>query len=211
MDEMIKVTWLGHSCFRIEYKGFAVICDPYEDGSVPGLGRIRENADMVFCSHEHHDHNFRDGVFLGLKKNCPFMITEIHSFHDDVHGDKRGENIIRIFEADGIKVAHFGDIGCQLSEEQTEQLKGIDCALLPVGGFFTVNAEQALKIADAVSAKVIIPMHYRSDDFGFDVIDKLYGFLDICGRWVNIGRSDIEIGHEEKRYTAVLTPAKLGK
>lgn len=31
------ITWLGHSCFKIEKDGFSVIIDPYKDGSVPGL------------------------------------------------------------------------------------------------------------------------------------------------------------------------------
>ncbi len=38
----IKITWLGHSCFKIESKGYQIILDPYQDGSVPGYRPIAE-------------------------------------------------------------------------------------------------------------------------------------------------------------------------
>ena len=52
----MKLTWLGHSCFKMESNGYTVILDPYEDDYVPGLAPVRETADAVFCSHEHKDH-----------------------------------------------------------------------------------------------------------------------------------------------------------
>ena len=47
----MKITWIGHSCFRIEEDGYSIIIDPYEDGSVPGLAEVRETADAVICTH----------------------------------------------------------------------------------------------------------------------------------------------------------------
>ena len=47
----MKLTWLGHSCFKMESNGYTVILDPYEDDYVPGLAPVRETADAVFCSH----------------------------------------------------------------------------------------------------------------------------------------------------------------
>ena len=69
----MKITWIGHSCFRIEQDGYAVITDPYEDGYVPGLRPLRETADMVLCSHEHGDHNARDLVKIRENADCPFV------------------------------------------------------------------------------------------------------------------------------------------
>ena len=60
----MKLTWLGHSCFKMESNGYTVILDPYEDDYVPGLAPVRETADAVFCSHEHKDHNARAVVTL---------------------------------------------------------------------------------------------------------------------------------------------------
>ena len=53
----MKITWIGHACFKIESDGYTLIFDPYADGFVPGLKPLREKADMVLCSHEHGDHN----------------------------------------------------------------------------------------------------------------------------------------------------------
>ncbi|MCD8370464.1 MAG: MBL fold metallo-hydrolase [Clostridiales bacterium] len=39
----MKITWLGHACFKIEKAGFVLIIDPYQDGSVPGLLPIRDD------------------------------------------------------------------------------------------------------------------------------------------------------------------------
>ena len=52
----MKITWLGHSCFKIEENGYSVITDPYSAGSVPGYGALQEEADCVLCSHGHGDH-----------------------------------------------------------------------------------------------------------------------------------------------------------
>ena len=60
----MKITWIGHSCFKIEQEGYTLITDPYEDGSVPGLKNLREKANKVLCSHEHGDHNARSRVTL---------------------------------------------------------------------------------------------------------------------------------------------------
>lgn len=67
----MHITWLGHSCFKIEKGGYSVIIDPYKDGSVPGLKNIRESADMVICSHEHGDHNGRECVRVTEKNGLP--------------------------------------------------------------------------------------------------------------------------------------------
>jgi len=61
----MKLTWLGHSCFRVECEGYALVLDPYEPGSVPGCGDIHQEADGVLCSHSHHDHGYKEAVSLG--------------------------------------------------------------------------------------------------------------------------------------------------
>ncbi len=92
----MKITWIGHACFKIESNGYTLILDPYEDGYVPGLKPLRETADLVLCSHEHGDHNARDLVEITEGKSCPFSITTIDTFHDDVQGAKRGPDTIQI-------------------------------------------------------------------------------------------------------------------
>ena len=175
------VTWIGHSCFKIEKNGYTVIFDPYGDGSVPGLSPVREEADLVLCSHEHGDHNGREAVSLRDGGKNPFKVTRIDGFHDDKQGRLRGKNIMTILDDGEEKIAHLGDIGCDLSPDQEEELKGVDVLLIPVGGFFTINAKKAAEIVKKLKPGKVIPMHFRGDKkkFGFKVIGKVEAFLKL--------------------------------
>ena len=74
-------------------------------------------------------------------------------------------------------MAHFGDLGRELTAAETEKLKGLDCIMLPVGGYFTIDAPTAKRIVDAIMPKAVIPMHYRSERSGYDVLGTLDDFL----------------------------------
>lgn len=43
--------------------------------------------------------------------------------------------------AEGLRVVHLGDLGHELSGEQLAPLRGCDTLLIPVGGFYTIDAE----------------------------------------------------------------------
>jgi L-ascorbate metabolism protein UlaG (beta-lactamase superfamily) len=60
----MKITWYGHSCFRIEAPEGSVVIDPYTEGSVPGLRLPPLSADIVLCSHGHRDHCHPESVDL---------------------------------------------------------------------------------------------------------------------------------------------------
>ena len=201
----MKLTWLGHSCFKMESNGYTVILDPYEDDYVPGLAPVRETADAVFCSHEHKDHNARAVVTLKQDQTpSPFTITEIHTWHDEVQGAKRGENCIRIFDDGTYRVAHLGDLGCELEPEQIEQLKGLDAVMIPVGGFYTIDATQAKVLIDQIQPRVTIPMHSRGAAFGYDVIGPLAEFTNLCDCVVEYAGNSIELNGEMLQQVAVL-------
>lgn len=175
----VTIQWLGHSCFKLTWDDWSAVLDPYQDGSVPGLDNLQVSAIDVFCSHGHYDHGAAE-VVKQIKMAAPApKITRVNSFHDNENGAKRGENIIRVFDFDGFKVAHFGDLGHILNGEQISRIGDVDVALLPVGGFYTIDAPTAKKVAQQVKAKVIIPMHYRTDKFGFDVISTLDEFTKL--------------------------------
>ena len=59
-----------------------------------------------------------------------------------------------------------------------KKLKGLDCLLIPVGGFYTIDAKTAQQIIEAVQPKVCIPMHYRTDHTGFDQIAHIRDFTN---------------------------------
>ena len=109
------------------------------------------------------------------------------------------------------RIAHFGDLGCELTEEQAELLKDLDMALIPVGGFFTIDAKTAKKIVNSIQPKTVIPMHYSGDGFGFDVIAPVEAYLDLCGDVVLTGESAIEISEQTPAGTVVLVPQNLQK
>lgn len=200
----ITIQWHGHSCFSVTADNYTIVLDPFADGSVPGIGNIRPEANAVLCSHYHSDHGCTEVVTVTEKENCPFKILKIDTYHDDAQGTKRGENRIHILEVDGIRIAHFGDLGCMLTPEQTELLKKADVLMIPVGGFYAIDAAQAKDIVSLLDPKVVIPMHYRSDTFGYPVIGRLEEFTKYYNNVVNYEGDMIVIDKDTKAQTAVL-------
>ena len=173
----MTITWLGHSCFMLESGGFRVLLDPYHE--VQGLPDIETEADAVYCSHDHFDHGYTENVRLTTGRESPFAVREIQTFHDDKGGTLRGKNIIHTFTAEGVTLAHLGDLGHQLSEEQLAAIGRCDAVLIPVGGFYTIDAAGAKAVADAIGAAVVIPMHYRKGGVGFDVLGTVEDFTKL--------------------------------
>ena len=164
----MKITWLGHACFLLESGGYRVILDPFKD--VPGVRNTAGEANAVYCSHGHFDHCYTDELHISPKTPSPFAVREIASFHDDANGAKRGENTIRTLTADGVTVVHLGDLGHLLSEHQLAAIGRCDVLLVPVGGTYTLDVRAAAQVAQAISPRVIIPMHYRKGEMGFEVL-----------------------------------------
>lgn len=173
----MTITWLGHSCFLLESGGFRALLDPYHE--VQGLPDLSAEADAVYCSHDHFDHAYTEKVRLTSGRTNPFSVTEVRTFHDDKGGSLRGTNVIRKFTAGGVSVAHFGDLGHPLSPEQLKELGPCDAILIPVGGFYTIDAATAKAVADSVGAPVVVPMHYRNGPVGFDVLSTLEDFTGL--------------------------------
>ena len=171
----MKLTWLGHACFLLEADGYRIVTDPYT--GVPGYPSLSVSAHAVFCSHGHFDHNAVDRVTLLPHRDSPFTVREIASFHDDRGGTLRGGNTIRVFTADGISVAHLGDLGHPLSAEQLAAIGPVDAALVPVGGVYTVDARGAKAACDAIGPKWIVPMHYHHAPYGLPDIAGVEDFL----------------------------------
>lgn len=165
----MKIQYLGHACFRIiSEMGTTIVCDPYSPAMV-GLNMPRVRTDVVTMSHHHNDHDCMDCIIgapaeLDVEVTCcadDIAITTVPTFHDDEKGAKRGKNIVFVFEVDGLKVAHMGDVGC-LDENVVNALVGCDVMMLPVGGVFTVDAAGAKWYVDKVNPKVVLPMHYMT-------------------------------------------------
>lgn len=201
----MKLQWLGHSAFRlIESTGASVITDPYEASTV-GYGMAYLPCDAITSSHGHSDHN----NFKGVKGN-PVIINqmgtfdiggiEIHSIashHDNDGGAARGKNIIYKYRLDGVTVCHMGDVGEECTPELLEQLIPVNILLIPVGGNYTIDAEQAKEYVDRIMPDVVIPMHYKIKHTELN-IDKVDNFLKLFDEDTEIVESEATI--EFDRY-----------
>jgi len=172
----MKIKYLGHATFIITSDtGIKIITDPYVTGGEFSYGEIQESADIVLVSHDHFDHSNVSAVrgnpevVRGTKKIKGIEFKGIATYHDDAGGRLRGKNTIFCFEVDGIKVCHLGDLGHQLNAQQAAELGTVDILLIPVGGFYTIDATAAGQVCDKLTPKVIIPMHYKTDKCGLPI------------------------------------------
>lgn len=165
----MKISWLGHSCFKIEDDaGKAVVTDPFAENV--GYPPPQTRADVVTISHEHYDHNnvkaVKGGPAVvrgpGKKTASGIEFEGTASYHDDRGGKLRGKNTIFCFEMDGIRVCHLGDLGHLLGEKEAAALGKVDVMMIPVGGTFTLDAEGAKKVVRQVKPKIVMPMHFET-------------------------------------------------
>lgn len=173
----LKIEYLGHACFRLENGGQRIVLDPYENGSVPGYKPLRLEAEFVYCSHDHHDHNAAKLVKLKQGGKPNFKLETLLTDHDDAGGTLRGKNTVHIFSFGSLRLAHLGDLGRELTPAEQKKLHGVDVLLIPIGGYYTIDAETAKKVVDSVAPGAVIPMHYRTETADYDVLGGLDEFF----------------------------------
>jgi L-ascorbate metabolism protein UlaG (beta-lactamase superfamily) len=47
-----------------------------------------------------------------------------------------------------------------LTTDQLEKIGAVDVLLVPVGGTYTIEAKDAVKVISQIEPKIVIPMHY---------------------------------------------------
>lgn len=154
--------------------------DPFSAEMV-GFSYPQTEADIVTVSHEHEDHSATDSVsgqpFIisgpGEYEVKEVMIFGFGAFHDSSSGSERGKNTMYLLEMDGLRLAHLGDLGHELTGEQLEELDGVDILFVPVGGHFTLTSKQAAEVVSKIDPKIIIPMHYQERGLNQAVFAKL--------------------------------------
>ena len=103
-----------------------------------------------------------------------FLIL-IETYHDHHQGSHRGKNTIHIVDFEDLKVVHMGDIGCMMDD--VSKLKNCDVLMIPIGGYYTIDTKEALKYIERIKPRIVIPMHYRSHEFGYDVLSTNEEFI----------------------------------
>jgi len=68
--------------------------------------------------------------------------------------------------AEGKTVYHAGDTGIFYDMKLIGEMNRIDVALLPIGGNFTMDIDDAVKAAELLNPGLAVPMHYNT----FDII-----------------------------------------
>lgn len=210
------ITWYGHSCFKIQSGQLTLIIDPF-DPSI-GLRPPRGKADVVFVTHQHYDHNYLEGInddaFIiegpGEYEIKGVTCRGIASYHDAKDGKDRGLNTIYMIEVEGIILCHLGDLGQKLSNGQLEAVDGADVLFVPVGGKYTIDAEEAAEVIHQIEPKIIIPMHYKIPGLKIN-LDSADMFLKEMGISKKEAVSKITLKKKELPENSEVILMKLGE
>jgi L-ascorbate metabolism protein UlaG (beta-lactamase superfamily) len=189
----MKIKYLGHASFLITAaSGVSIVTDPYTPGEGFRYGEITETADIVTVSHQHTDHN-NAGVIGGnpriISSYAPAEIKGIKirglaTHHDEAGGTKRGMNTIFCLGVDGINLCHLGDLGHPLNDQQAAKLGRVDILLLPVGGYFTIDAPTASRVGNQIAPRILIPMHFKTDKLDYPIAGIDEFLRDKPRQWV---------------------------
>ena len=194
----MTIQWYGHSCFKISTKpegrgsGEEVIIftDPFskEVGLRPPQGK----ADIITISHDHFDHNNKEAlrgepVVLDIPGEYSIKgvsIKGVNSYHDKKEGAEHGLNTIFVFESEGIRFCHLGDLATMLDKKQLEEINGVDVLAVPIGGSHSLMAKEAKAVVDQVEPKIVLPMHYKTTGNKLKLEDekKFCKEIGICPR-----------------------------
>ncbi len=106
-----------------------------------------------------------DGVAFGGKIRFPWgWVVFTPAFHasSTPDGVYAGMPASIVFHIDGVTIYHAGDTCVNNEMSLVKELYAPQIALLPIGGHFTMDIEQAAAAAKLLGADTIIPMHYNT-------------------------------------------------
>jgi L-ascorbate metabolism protein UlaG (beta-lactamase superfamily) len=179
----VKIYWLGHAGFRIAGEGKTIYIDPFKIKGGP-------TADIILVTHNHFDHlsvedirkvSFPKTLLIGPKE-CEARFRQLGLEHKvvkpgvsmDVSGvrveavpsynigksfhPKMDGKVGYVVTVGGVKIYHAGDT------DRIPEMAGLkpDVSLLPIGGTYTMNVEEAAQAAKDIGVGIFVPMHYGS-------------------------------------------------
>lgn len=188
MDAQMEIFWLGHASFKIKmFSGRIIYLDPYN------IKNGEEKADIIVSSHSHGDHFSRsdikklwkdDTILLGPVSIAGSLIKfdgqaleigEEFAYKDftielfPAYTIKKGTHpksnnwVGTIIESAGKSVYHAGDTE-RIPEMKELASRKITVALLPCGGTYTMDFEEATDAALDIQPEIVVPMHNWEKD-----------------------------------------------
>ncbi len=173
----VDIEWLGHASFRFKADNKIIYVDPFK---ISG----GEKADIILITHDHYDH-CDPGSINSVKKqdtliiapeSCSSKIPDmravkpgdvvsvkdveiraVHAYNIGKPYHPKGSGVGFVVKIVGKTIYHAGDTD---KIPEMDNLKNIDIALLPAGGTYTMNAEEAAEAANTIKPAVAIPMHW---------------------------------------------------
>lgn len=203
----MTIKYLGHAAFLLKSKDGRLVTDPF-DPTMVGLKFPKTEADIVTVSHGHQDHNATSQVtggplvidWPGEFEKIGFRITGFKHFHDKEKGKERGENILYKIESEGLSVLHCGDLGVVPDDEFLDQVGEVDILLVPVGGFYTINSDEAVELVKKIEPQIVIPMHYGRRELNpktFKDLTDVEEFVKKIGIEPGRGESQLTVKKED--------------
>lgn len=182
----MDITWLGHACFRLRGRDVTILTDPYT-GDDWGYPPLATSADVVTISNPHPHHAGLAGVSgqprvlrgPGEYEIGGALIWGVRTTTPrNPDGTPGLKNTAFVIQLEDLTVCHLGDLAvAPLTTDDLRQIKDSDVLLVPVGGNCTINAAQAAEVVAQIEPKLIVPMHYATDETrGHIVLDEIDKF-----------------------------------
>ncbi|MEZ4358205.1 MAG: MBL fold metallo-hydrolase [Eubacteriales bacterium] len=208
------IEWYGHACFRLKLtNGLKITIDPFDE--TVGFPQPHIETDIALISHHHFDHSCADSLTgnyeiidkPGEYEKGGIKISGVKTFHDKKKGALRGENIIFKIQAEGLIICHLGDLCEEITDELVRKIGHADVLMVPVGGVYTINAEEAVSLIDKLEPNIALPMHYRINQSNIPVdsihslIEQATGVFDVS----KSGKNYLDISKQKlKKRTRII-------
>ena len=186
----MKLKWLGHASWKLKAGGKTIYIDPYEgDYDEKADIILASHSHTDHCEPSKVKEATGDGTVVVAPADCAEKIGapvkslkpgekaefgEVTVKAVEAYNVKRfrspgvpfhpkGLGVGYIVKAEGKKIYHVGD--SDYIPEMNE-LKDIDVLLIPTGGTYTMDAEDAAEATVAINPKIAVPVHIWDTDPG---------------------------------------------
>jgi L-ascorbate metabolism protein UlaG (beta-lactamase superfamily) len=186
----MRIKWYAHASVLFQADGVRIIADPYYPPEI-GFATITEPADIVVrSSADDLGHCYAEMIqgepqVVTATELEPEGITvrgihftPIHAQESLIHKEQPRDNAMYRFTLDGLRIAHLGDVGNKLEDDQLAALRDVDVLLAPTGGPPTIDLSDLASALDILKPRVFIPLHYQIPGATFKMLG-IRAFTDL--------------------------------